>query len=144
MEHFPKARQYIQSVTVSNSYSYSGPFPHPDILQEYEKLLPGAAKTIFDNYLQNSNHIREIEKIDAEHDRMMDKTELLGSIATQKRGQWLGFSIAAITLLLGFIALMNGHPIAGTIFGGLSISSLVGVFVYRKMQDTRKEDNPSD
>lgn len=147
LEQHPEIIKAIKNITVSNSYSYSGPFPHPGIMKGYDNIIPGAAKNILDNYLKDAEHNREIEKKEMVHAHEMDKDELRGQIygqerqiATQHRGQWFGFVIAAITTALGFTAIMYGHEISGTIFGGVGLTSLVGVFVYGKLQKKKEEE----
>jgi uncharacterized membrane protein len=42
--------------------AFSGPTPHPEHLERYERTFSGAAKIIFAEYQANSQHHREMEK----------------------------------------------------------------------------------
>lgn len=55
----PKADQ---DRLVSKMEIYSGQFPHPDILKEFEKLSPGIAKKIFEAGLENSKKRNELDE----------------------------------------------------------------------------------
>ena len=39
------------------------PFPPPAELEKYEALYPGAAKLLFDNFVNQTNHRMELEKL---------------------------------------------------------------------------------
>jgi uncharacterized membrane protein len=53
----PAVRQEVSSV----QYSYSGPLPHPDILQQYDRIVPNGAERIFAQFESQSAHRRMIE-----------------------------------------------------------------------------------
>lgn len=40
---------------------YSGELPHPEILQRFDEIVPGSAKTIFDEMQANASHRRKQE-----------------------------------------------------------------------------------
>ena len=40
-----------------------GPFPPPAELEKYEALYPGATKQLFDNFIGQTNHRMELEKL---------------------------------------------------------------------------------
>ncbi|WP_260338754.1 DUF2335 domain-containing protein [Levilactobacillus parabrevis] len=50
-----------QEKIIATMEMYSGPIPHPAILEGYEKLYPGAAKEIIENGVQESRHRRKLE-----------------------------------------------------------------------------------
>ncbi len=111
------ARQEVRSV----QYSYSGPLPHPDILEQYNKIVPNGAERIFAQFEAQSKHRQMIEaKVIASNSFV----QIFGAISA---------------LLLGLIALGGGLYLAyagkslvgfGAFFAGLA--SLVGVYVYGK------------
>lgn len=98
--------------------SFSGPLPHPRLLKEYDEIQPGFAERI----------VAMAEREQAHRFACDDK--VVGSaVASSKRGQWMGYSIAiifgAIALTLGLL----GHVAVASIIGGLDIVALVAVFV---------------
>ena len=48
--------------TVLSVEHYEGLIPHPKLMEEWEKLVPGSAKSIFMRFEQQSDHRIEIEK----------------------------------------------------------------------------------
>jgi uncharacterized membrane protein len=67
--------------------SFSGPMPLPEHLAQYDRIVPGAARLIVDEFQSNSKHARDIERIG-----------LRGSIYKDVRAQF----IAGILVLIGF------------------------------------------
>src|SRR5436190_2107186 len=64
--------------------SYQAPLPPPGMLEEYERVLPGAADRIFNRMERQSEHRQELEK-----------TKIEADVASEKRGQIFGFLLAA-------------------------------------------------
>lgn len=108
---------------------YSGPIPHPKILEGYQKLYPGAAKEIIDNGVEESKHRRELE-----------------TARQKRRGQlaWTSLIVVSIFTLLCIIAsiflIFNNHSVAGSIFGGIGIFTLFGGVV-GNIDDLTKNDD---
>ena len=110
-------RQEVRSV----QYSYSGPLPHPDILERYDGIVPNGAERIFAQFESQSAHRRMIE---AKVINSNSFVQVFGAISA---------------LLLGLLALGGGLFLVhegksllgfGAFFTGLA--SLVGVYVYGK------------
>ena len=81
-----------------------GPLPHPEILRQYENILPGSAERIMS--LTETNTARRHER--------------------RKIGQFIGASVALSSILTGgsVVALSNSWPAA--VFGVLIIAIGVG------------------
>ncbi|KID42410.1 DUF2335 domain-containing protein [Fructilactobacillus fructivorans] len=94
---------------------YEGPIPHPKILEGYEHLYKGAAKKIIDNGIEESNHRRYMENKRQRRRGRLAYIDLVGS-----------FIIIVILMILSFLLIMNNHPIIGSIFGGISVLSVIG------------------
>lgn len=60
---------------------FSGPVPHPSILQGYDNIIPGAAERILKMAEQDAAHQREIEKL-----------ALTSAVSEVKRGQVFGLN----------------------------------------------------
>jgi uncharacterized membrane protein len=45
-----------------------GPLPPPAELEKYESLYPGATKLLFDNFVNQTNHRMELEKLVIQED----------------------------------------------------------------------------
>jgi uncharacterized membrane protein len=116
--------------------SFSGPLPHPEILQRYNDIHPGAAERI----------IRMAEEQGA-HRRHLEKTAISAHAFTERLGPILGFIVAMTAVVGGIWLLSKGLRIEGltSILG--TVAALAGVFIYGKSQQTKelqsKTDNPA-
>ena len=54
----PAAPMQPGSIT---AYHYESPFPHPDHLEKYEKVYPGAAQLVFQEFHKQGEHRRALE-----------------------------------------------------------------------------------
>jgi len=99
--------------------SFSGPLPHPDVLQRFEEVTTGSAERIIKMAEEQSLHRRELERKVIEAD-----------ISRSKRGQILGFIIAITGLSVSALIGVYGNPVAGGWMGFGTVAALVGVFMY--------------
>ncbi len=58
--HSPKQTGKFSAARMSY---YASNFPHPDHLERYEKLFPGAAEAIFTEFRKQAEHRQELEKL---------------------------------------------------------------------------------
>lgn len=91
--------------TLISRQSFSGPMPPPECLQQYDQIVPGAAKEIIEEF-----------KANGAHQRAMDQAILKATSSQDKRAQWMAYSL----VFLGFILIMalahTGHDwVAGTV-----------------------------
>lgn len=114
-------------VAAQISRTFSGPLPPPEILQRYNEIVPGAADRII-KMAESQQH----------HRQALEKSVVDSNVFSQKIGLGLGF-IIAITAIGGGIWLSAiGKSGSGltAIIGALA--SLVGVFVYGKVQQSKE------
>jgi len=106
-----------QQVAEIRTESFSGPLPPPTILEQYERVSPGAAAIIIKKFEQQTDHRIGIEKSVIKAGNFK---EILGLI--------FGFIIAMTTIVGGIYTALKGYPFLGgpLTFTGLAI--LVGVF----------------
>ena len=110
----------VASVTATASMStFSGPLPRPEILAQYDKVLPGLAERIVSMAERREEHQQSIEK-----------TVVEGGSKRADRGLIIGAIVAIILILCGTFLVYNGHDWAGTTLVVATIVGLVGVFVY--------------
>lgn len=111
--------------------TYSGPLPKPDALQEYDRIVPGAAERI----------LRMAEK-QAEHRQYLEKTVIVGDTKRANWGLAAGFIVAMSGLGAAVWLVATGNAVAGTIIGSADIVGLASVFVYgtvsRRAERTQK------
>lgn len=114
----------IEQILIKKEERFSGPLPHPEHFKKYNQIVPGSANRLLKMAEDDLAHIHSIQKSQV----LMENIATIGGLIT-------GWSIAVISLVGSGYLIMNGHDIAGSILGGTSLASLVGVFVYgRKSQ----------
>jgi uncharacterized membrane protein len=90
--------------------TFEGPVPHPDIIEKYERILPGAAERIFKSWESQTAHRQALE-------RSVIATDNVKSIL----GVILGFAAVVVAIVGGIITAIDGHPLFGS---GLSLAGL--------------------
>ncbi|AGS80680.1 membrane protein, PF10097 family [Leptospira phage vB_LbrZ_5399-LE1] len=110
---------------------FSGPIPHPEILKEYEKILPGAAERIFSSFENQSAHRQKLEL-----------TVVTANTHSQKAGTHWSGAIVFLSITCGTYLIMNGHDAIGlsAIIG--SLGGLVLIFItgkYLQLRDLKKK-----
>ena len=115
-----------ESALVDFEEVFVGPLPHPEILAQYEEVLPGAAERIFTNAESQSAHRRKVE--------MTLVTTATSSVKHESNRAYLGLAsgtiVAIILILCGAFLVYNGHDWGGTTLVVATIVGLVGIFVY--------------
>jgi len=93
-------------------------------------VLPGAAKKIFDNFLEQSKHRRAMET------KVID-----AGILHERLGVICGAAVAALAIIGGVAAASFGSPWAAGLIGGSASVSLAGAFLigqYRQQAERRQ------
>jgi uncharacterized membrane protein len=127
--------------TTSQTITYQGPFPHPDILRQFETVKSGTAERLIQMAEGEGRHRQEIEKM------------LLGSeIRTREnqfklasRGQIFSVAISLTAIVGGVIVGIWGQPWLGTALGGGGLATVI-LSAIRKPVNTAKhgETKPAD
>lgn len=78
---------------------YEGPLPHPQILAQYNSIVPGSAEAIIEDFKTNTASIRELRKI-----------ELEAAVSRDKRGQWMAFILGLLTLGVAVLSIFLDYP----------------------------------
>jgi len=109
-----------------------GVLPPPEILAEYDKIVPGSAARILDAFEKQSEHRRALE-IKAQE----------AQIADTRRGQIFGLVIGLTAIISGSVTAIYGSELAGGFIGGGGVIGLVSVFVLgRYMGGRQKQPAP--
>ena len=93
--------------------------PSPEVLEEYERILPGATKLILDIGEQNMKRRFEIERRDQ---RIYNLKSFAGLI--------FGFLMGIFGLGGGFYLTLKGYDILGMLCTSSTLVTLVMAFVY--------------
>lgn len=92
-----KALEKLTLISVKSTESHIGPIPHPQILEGYDRLIPGAAEKIMQQAEQQARHRQNLEKLLAEE-----------GVKQEKRGQWFGFILGALSMGAGTFLTYRG------------------------------------
>jgi len=108
--------------------------PPPDILKQYEEIVPGIAKTMV-NIAENQSKTRlhlEIRKVN-------------GNLVKSFTGLILGFLMGIFGLWGGFYLTFKGYNVLGIILSSSTLVTLVMSFIYgsqsKRNGDLRISDN---
>lgn len=116
-----------QMIAASMLEIAQGPYPPSSMLNEYERIYPGAAKMIFEGADRQAKHRQEIEKkaLDYEHKRSTSGI------------RWAGFISIVIVVLAGFAVYKGAAWVAGVLVA-LDLAGIVTAFIYGT-KSTRQE-----
>ena len=135
-ENNPPTNRTAHQVKVQQQLEISsGPIPSPQILQQYNQVVPDAAERIICMAEKQSDHRIDIEK------KVVDSNIIKS---------YMGMSCAAIIAVYGlYIAkeiAVNGNPWAAGIIAALDLGGLIAVAVYngslqKKEREHRRESS---
>ena len=97
---------------------FQGNIPPPDLLQDYEKALPGLANRLVSQMEANGAHRR-----------YMDKVTLLLRQGRSYLGLGAGLFVVLRFLDVSYRLVTAGHEVAGTVLGTVDLVALAAVFV---------------
>ena len=100
---------------------FSGPLPPPQVLEGYERTLPGLADRITTMAEQTAQHRRDMERKREDRDT---KVEL--------RGQVFGFVIALSSFTAGAVLIAIGRPVYGMTALLAAVAGLSGLFIWSR------------
>lgn len=121
--NLPTSKQPSPTQIRAQMAFHSGPLPPPEILENYDQVLPGAAERILTMAENQSAHRQQLE---ARYLTAEARNSLLGIIFGLLLGI-TGLSVSGICIYAG-----QGWP--GAALGGATLVSLVGTFIYGTRQ----------
>jgi len=113
-------------VVLQQAEMFSGPIPHPEIIERYEKILPGAAKTIFSEWESQTRHRQKLEQSVVATDNFKS---ILGLI--------FGFVIVLVAIGGGIYIALRGKELFGSGLSLTGLAILAAAFI-----TSRKQKNP--
>ena len=110
--------------------------PPPDVLREYERLMPGVTKLLIEKAIQNQQNRTESERRALNIYNLKSFTGLI-----------FGFLIGIFGMGGGFYLTMKGYNIIGMIFSSSTLVTLVMSFIYgsqsKRNGNQRHEELPN-
>jgi uncharacterized membrane protein len=106
---------------------FQGPLPHPNLLRQYNDIVPRFAQEVTKAMIEQSQHRREIEKL-----------VIVSKIEQAKRGQYIAAFVTALLVGLSAYMVKMGHLTEAAVVVGINLTALIGVFITNK-ESQRKE-----
>lgn len=115
----------------SSTERFEGPFPHPQTLEQYNRVLPGAAERVFALTEREQTHRHDLQS-----------TAIRGAISRDKRGQWMGYTITILVLLIAvYFAYRGNTAFAGTLIT-VDLVALAAIFVSGRSGSAKDNQSP--
>ncbi len=118
--HNQKAvRHTVSTTSVQQLEIRQSPLPHPEIIEQYDRVLPGSAERL----------MRLVEQ-EAEHRRALEAQQLHSEMMETRIGQWMAFLIGVFTIAAGAYTALHGAELPGALIGSGGVIGLTAVFIY--------------
>jgi uncharacterized membrane protein len=128
--------EVVEEVVVRIASRFSGPLPSPDVLQGYERALPGAADRIIKMAERQNVH------------RIAMERRMVGSDATVRaRGQLFGLIIVLAAIGAGTDLILHDKAAGGLVTIIVAIGGIVSAFVlgaWRRGDEVPHDDDDGD
>lgn len=114
---------------------FEGPIPHPKILQQYEKVYPGSAKTIIDMAVKEQEHRHEMDKTIVQSEVLLNagQVEMIrASIKLKSRLQIFGFALTAALVIIGLVCIFLNKNMGTITAFTFAIGSFCSIMFYGK------------
>lgn len=108
---------------------FSGPLPHPGLLEHYNRIIPNAAERIFTEFEQQAKHRIE-----------MEKAVVASAVWKEKWGLVFGFVFAMTVIILGVVTALMGAPLLGGSLSFAGLALIVTALVATRFNSNSKEN----
>lgn len=125
----PEVRQAVATIIHQVEERYSGPLPHPQHLEMYERTLPGAA-----------DRILTMAEKEQDHRHAWEDRELRSSIFTETVGRFGGIGVA-VALVVGavFCAVTGANAIGVALVTASAVSMVPAIIKGREWLHSSEE-----
>lgn len=123
----PKITRQVQA------FSFSGPLPPPQLLSQYNEVVPYGAERLM-----------KMAEVQQTHRQDLEKTVVHGNVQSERRGQWMGLFISIFVITAGTYLAATGKQITGGLLVGVDVVALASVFVYGKHSQRRQLDDKKE
>jgi uncharacterized membrane protein len=120
------AQRIIERFQVLEAKLHSGPLPSPEVLQEYDNVLPGCAERIVSQFETQSSHRQDLEK------RMVG-----ANILSRYLAQSISLLVVLAGIAAGTILILNDKDAAGL----AAILTPLGVIAVRMLRNGTGNSN---
>ena len=131
-----RAELTVTATTSTTVESFHGPLPPPRTIEEYERILPGAADRIFTMAEKQAAHRHEMESAAM----ALSNIDVRSAYQRANRGLHLAAIVAFAIVAGGVCMAFLGHASEGAGVIGGTIVGLATVFIYgARMRDRKAE-----
>lgn len=123
----PDKAEKVQEII---AMSYKGPVPPPAMLEQFEAIVPGAAKQIMDDAHAEHEHRRAMQTKDLDHVHEMNRKGLSAAVWESRAGQIIAFILAVFVIGIGAFLIYNDKNGWGFALILLELAGLAGAFLY--------------
>lgn len=113
-----KKGEMIQKLEMSRSITYSGAVPPPEMLREFDKIIPNGADRFMKMAEEQSEHRRKIEQKIVE-----------SNVKNENLGLVFAFSISIIGLISAAVLAYKGNNVGAGVFAIPALGGLVNSFL---------------
>ncbi|MGR9106811.1 MAG: DUF2335 domain-containing protein [Gammaproteobacteria bacterium] len=108
-----------QNSTVAVAQRWIGPLPPPNVIEQFNDIVPNGAERIF-----------KMAEIEQAHRIATEDASLKASVSEARRGQYLGAGISIIALAFSLISVFIGaNPFVSVALVGVPLMGLVEAIV---------------
>lgn len=105
---------------------FTGPLPHPDILKAYDEVVPGSAKEMFAEAMENSRA-----------ERIMNEETFAALRENSHKDRLFGFVLGVLILVVGLAFMFMGHPNPGAAIILGTLVAVLAIFITGRKQTDR-------
>ena len=128
-ENNPQAKNFSQVKLQQLEIISSGPIPSPQILQQYNQIVPDAAERIMRMAEKQSDHRIDLER------KVVDSNIIKSYV-----GMGLATIIAVYGLYIAKEISVNGNPWAAAIIAALDLGGLISVAIYNVLSQRKERE----
>ena len=122
---------------------YSGPIPHPSIVERYERTLPGSADRILSMAEEQQIANIEYERQDQQIRVRIDMAAIQGIVWNVRLGMFLVVGLALAIVLIGMRIMEMGHSAEGfAVIVGAACG--IGIAYMKSLGSVRSQDVEPD
>ena len=114
---------------------FNGPIPHPDIMEKYERILPGSTDRIISMAEKQAAHRQAMEEI-------MFKSEARDGLLGVIFAFLLGIGCLVACVIVVCLVPKNAGAIASAFLGVTGIGSITTSFIRSTRQGKQKDNTP--
>lgn len=125
--------------TQTQTQVFEGPVPHPDIMAEFERLVPGAAREMFDWARADGEHTRAMEaatnaaNIDAQRKQIaLAEYQARSVFRSDLVGQVCGLVVSMGCVAGAVYLAVNGQPWVAVALAGIPTAAVIQAFMAKR------------